>query len=1528
MGPSVSELSENAPPKHIPAPKRRWRFLSGCLVVFAAVLGLIATVVIGAAIWARTDSGGAWIRDQLLALVGPVHGTLTAGTLETDLFSKAVVHDITLTDAAGTTVGHVDTLSVSYRLGSLVAGRLVVPTVRIEGLDLTLTHGATGLEIAGMWDNGSPPSGKPYTGIGIDLVIPDVRVTDANVRFVRQDATGNVTAQYGIERGTLTGGVALVGPAVLVTALELDAPTTTPALGPLALGSDLRWDPSTLWFDRADLTLGPNHAALAGGIGHLDAEATLGVQIAKLHIDTDSLVPLLGTGPAAPKLPVTGVFDATGSVAGLLRAPTAVLEVLTPGGALHADATLDLREDRPSWNANLLLDTVSIHAFVPTVPVPTIVAGVVNVDGNGLGWPDDLEGNLTFALTAPELATLDLLTASGTARLEHGVLDVPAVHVEGPGMGVDAAGTLRIREESGTARLQTAFIELAQLSRFGAPGGRGRVSFTGNVDYGWADGVGVAARGAVRGSRVGWANILDATTVAGPVTASWSTDRGANVAAGLDLQAVVPVSAKAFSAATGRVDGKVVIAPGGALSIDGVTTLAGVVGPQVNAASIQANIALTRTSSGQMDGTADLTTDDLTVAGFRSDHGAGRASFAGDTVAVVLDLMDKKRTVLGLDGELDVEALAIRVRRLELSPNAELVWQGDGVQTLRMVDRGVENVHLRLVSGGSALAVDGALQVNGPVDLDVVATSLRLDTLGVMWPDRFTGYAGLVDVRASIDGHASEPAVALDLSALALQVPDTIRGLDLDVQAVGENQRVQLNGEFRAGSGTLARVVGDLPVSLALDAPRLLTDGDLDLRVVVPPSGSEGWSAVLIGIGIPTFRGSAEVELKGPVLDPILRVVAAVSAPVGQVNEWIRLDLDGATVDGLFGLRVVARERLERRAEVDGTVALHLRDVVRSVLGDGPTIDLAAPTSWVGAVELDVVPLRLPIQVLSSFVELPAGFTGDLSGGFHLSGDLNAPKVEGAVFLSGGRLGDAELSPALVSLVPAEGGYQVDANLGFGGASAVLVSGYIPFSPSLEVDFAKELERNGLAIEVTATDVPLAAISAAWPTLADGRGTLAVNGTVTGSLADPAPDFKFSLAEGDFSLSLTGVHYSEAAFSGEFTRDGLRIEGLHVRTSRISRVRSKKERNGIHTGTISGAVSARREGNRPVFGGELRFDRAWIFDLPAQVLRTEGSLLVADLEEKLRLTGKLAVVEGKLVVPERFFTKSSGLELDPDIQVIRTGAVVIPAAPVLPNLDLGIPDWLDLDVAVRLDRNAFLDATLPLEQMVSSTLKRFSSIQVSTQLDGELVARISNGDLSLVGQLIPVRGTAGVFGVPFDLVGDTISFTGFDYTNPVLDLVAVRRTGKYGDITTHITGTPSALDIDFSSDDPNVAQDDVLEILILGSPSDELGAGEESASSELLQAALATAASSLVKDDSSSSRAFDMFNLGVGGVQVGKRIGDKMFLLGSYNWDAEQDEENIGEVTLEVRLDRAWQFDFTTGTSGISSVGLTRKWRF
>ncbi|MFN7145388.1 MAG: translocation/assembly module TamB domain-containing protein, partial [Myxococcota bacterium] len=602
--------------------------------------------------------------------------------------------------------------------------------------------------------------------------------------------------------------------------------------------------------------------------------------------------------------------------------------------------------------------------------------------------------------------------------------------------------------------------------------------------------------------------------------------------------------------------------------------------------------------------------------------------------------------------------------------------------------------------------------------------------------------------------------------------------------------------------------------------------------------------------------------------------------------------------------------------------AHHLGAVARSLLGEGPARDLAEPTTWVDDVSLDVVPLRLPVQALAGLVEgLPTSLTGDLSGGLHVSGGLRAPTVEGALLLADGRLGELAVSPAMVSVGAVEGGYRVDADLGFGNRGGVTVGGFVPFAPTLAGDLAAELARPGLALDVRGDALPLEAIAAAWPEMEATSGVLSLNGTVGGSLAAPAPDLAFGLVDGDFSLAFTGVRYRDAAFSGRLLPDSLAVENLSVRTVRLDWAGTPSE------GTITGGVTARRVDDRPVFEGALRLVNAWIVDVPDQTLRVDGHLRLADRAHALRVSGKLSVVEGNLVVPERFFAGTSDLALAPDVRVYRRG-VTRRAATVEEASELRFPTWLDAEITVALDRNAFLAAQMPMEQVLGQVFRSFSSIEIATQLDGEVLAVIEDGALSLIGEVRPLRGTARVFSRPFELQGETISFTGRDWMDPVLDLVAVHES-EYGPITTKITGTPSALRLAFDAEDPTLAGEDVLSVLVLGSRTSEIAAGEGQGLSGVFSLAT-SGALGLLNQQVAGGGAFtlDLFEVDIGGLRFGKRIGEDLFVVGEYEWEADATEENVGEVTLEWQVGRHWQFELTTGTSSFSSLGFTRRWRF
>jgi hypothetical protein len=1544
-------------------PRRRWRLLRG-LFLGVGGIGLILAMLVGAAaLYVQTAEGQRRVADLIVSLVAPKHGTLTIGDLETDLFTHVNVTDATLARADGQRVVHVDRIALTYDLGGIIGGVLRAPKVAIDGVEVTLSETADGLDIAGMWDDGQPSTG-PWRGVGIDLVFSDVALTHTTFTYARAN-----DERYTVANATLHAAVELRGAAVLVHDLWVEAPqarvskpgavsdaglapelasagASDPAEPPAALARDLppttgggtdpvppvvsdlgavslsagaRWDPSTLWIDHVWASVGPHHAALQGGFGALGGDPTVGFGVSELHVDVPALEPL--TGP----LPVIGAFDARGTIAGLLAAPRFLLEVTTPGGNAHAEGSIDTRLTPAGWTASAALDDVDLHTFLPSLPDPTVLRGLATLEGAGVKWPDGITATASFNLVSPRLEALRDLTADGAVRLEGGVLTVERVAARGPGVGLRTGATIDLVHQTGTSSGTTAGLDLRLLRMVGVRDLLGHIDFSGETTFGWGDQLGVTLRGDAGGSGAGYAGIGAARHLGGPVDVTWSPAAGAR--ADVDL-VLAGVEGQGFVAETGAAQLVVTVDPNGNVGIDGGATLGALTGPDVRGERIELTARLDRSARGKLDGFVDATTTQLSWRDYASDMGTAKVRFSGDVAAIDVSLLDEARTVVAIDAEIDMVAQSLRARTLEVAPTEALAWRSDGVQTVRLVEGGVADLRVRLVSGDALITAEGYGRKKDLIDLRLEVRGVELATLDELLGGRFTGYRGDITLRASMEGHASRPTLFVDVDAVGLTIPEVIAGVDVELQGQGGDRRMHAEGTLRAtdtkGRGQrLAWLRADIPFSLAVDAPGLVTEGDVDIQVVLPPVDSGQWNAVL-ATDLPDLRASAEVTLVGPILDPRLGVVASVDLPTGERREWVRFDLDADTVDGTLQLRAVGRERFERRAEVQGGIELFLGNVARSLAGVDTPRDLADINTWMSAIELDLVPLRLPVQTLAPFVAgFPQRLTGDLVGGLHVSGSVHDPKVEGALLLASGRLGDLALSPAMLTVAPKPGttdgdGYAVDLNLGFGSGAAALISGFVPFDPAIDGDFAAELKRPGLSLELKSDKVPLTAVAAAWPQMEAYAGVLAANGTIRGTLADPSPSVDFSLKDGDFVLFPTGVHYEAAGFTGHLGREEVRVSDLSVRTSRRRLVELKAL--DPSSGRITGNVIARRIGDRPAIEGQLRLDRAWVLDVQSRVLRTSGALDLADRDERLLVTGELAVTEGSLTVAERFFSGQADLSLDADTEVIRGG--VARRSEKRHAEGLALPTWLDVEVQVDLARNTFLDATLPLEQMVAKELSGLSTVSVSTQLDGELTASIHGGQLSLVGIVSPLRGTARVMGLPFDLPeGSTIAFTGLDYANPELDLKAERTTQEYGTIVAEITGTPSALQLAFTSAD--LDQDDVLAVLILGRPLSE--AGDSSA----LLGVVASALSQQVVG--SRSRAFDVLELdSEGDIRVGRRLQDNVFLVGETNIGAlfNPDGSNAVEITLEVQLDRHWQFDFTTGTAGVTTAGLNRKWRF
>lgn len=1441
----------------------------------ALALGLVVVGGIGAGAgvyWLRTAGGNAWLLAELLRLAAPARGSLTASGLQTDLLHRVVVDDLRLVDGDGMVLVQVDQLRLDYDLGGIAGRRVVVRSATISGGEVHLRDAAGGCRNpAGLWDTSDGP-GAPWTGLGVDIdlvsLVVEVDTLDACV-----GADPLLASSV-----TLTGAATLVGPRVSATGLHLEGvlsgPTWAPEPTPFGLDVSGDWDGRLARVQPVDAFLGPQHLRASGELYGLDCPAPTGaIDIVAAHFEPEPL--------GIPQL--HGPFDATGSIRGALLHPFAKLDLVAPGGdpatpvALTAD--LDLQGDVPLWNADVVIpQEVQLGGTIEALH-DTRVRGHVAVVGQGLGWPDDLHLDGTVDLEATTVEGQGPYRVTGAVTLDHGRVDAPALALESP--AGTAQVSLQVDVVAGTASVGVldTDIDLARLSAYGVQGLRGRVHFTGSVGGDWIGGVHASAQGAVRGAGVGYGDSVTVASVAGPVHVGWSVDHGA-IAGELHLGALAVSDSVRASGADATV----------ALEF-GAAGLSGRVDARVSDASLPTQrYALLVANALLEPGVVSF----AAIGGDASEEAGGLPS----------------HETLSAQGRYDFDG-TLSLDQARVSPAPSVDWKLSDPATVAIrEDRFLVHAHAVSVDGRSSVLADGTLRTHGDCDIEATVSGFPLATVNAFVPE--LGLAGTVDAYARLSGPLRAPVTTFNVEGTRLVLPGAVAGADLAVVGSSDGRRLDLRGTARApgADATLARVAASVGLRPWGDLPDLDPDAPLVLTLMLPPSDSAAWQAVVDPqawpAGLPELRVSAEASVGGTVHQPTARLVGG--AQVRSTAGWVSVDVDGAVADDVATVRAVANQQLTRRAEVTGTLGVKLTELARVAVGDGLP-DLARLAS---ELSLDVVPLQLPLTALGA----PPNVKGSLLGGLHVSGDPARPKVEGALMVINGMLGDVPVSPAMVTLTGAESGYEVDAQLVFGGGGGVHARGFVPVEANLGALDA-ELGREGLDLVVDGDGIPLQAASALIPGLSEAQGLAKFGGRITGRLSAPVPDIAFTLQNGSFTVDPLNVHYSTVNLDGRLTADRLVVRNLQAITSGRSR-----DLNVQRTGTLHayGELALTRFQPGTLSGG-LDLSNAWVANRKDVSLRATSSLRLSGTWPHLVVGGRVDVDDANVVLGESFFNAESSLKLDDDILVIRPGVVAADRAEEAAGVDL------DLDVHVYLNRHADVDVTIPMEQFGGELTKSLSNLRFAGVLDtpDDLHLQRHNGVVQLSGTVEPVSGVANVLGKNFDLAGGQVSFTGVDYLSPLLiGVSAVYASSDYGNITAHIAGPAQTPTISFSSDQGK-SLDDMISILLFGAPVNEL----QDQSGTAIQAAFQSIFRSQMNEATSLTR-LDVLELSSEGAAFGKRFGKDVLVEVVVNPNAATSTTmaNPVELRVQVPLWKGWYLEGSAGTAGVGGLSAYSRWRF
>ncbi|WP_417427046.1 translocation/assembly module TamB domain-containing protein [Hoeflea sp.] len=782
------------------------------------------------------------------------------------------------------------------------------------------------------------------------------------------------------------------------------------------------------------------------------------------------------------------------------------------------------------------------------------------------------------------------------------------------------------------------------------------------------------------------------------------------------------------------------------------------------------------------------------------------------------------------------------------------------------------------------------------IDLSASVDALVLDMVRI----------GSAELSAQIGDAFGVPVVDGQLQATALEAAG-IEVERLSATANRQGETTDFTADAELANGAAIQAAGALSPEgdgyrLALDRADL-SQGRLSAALVQPASLLvEGSNVTIDSLALAIGDGSLSVS--GSIKEEIDLDVAIRSLPL-EIANAIRPDLElGGTIDGsaqITGTRAEPQAEFDLSGDAITAVALrsaglgpltiaaegtttgqrlNLTASVDDGSGFSARVSGAVPLDD-GALALDVSLTSFPLATLNAIApgqDLGGNLTGTTSIGGTLSDptadfDLNAAGVSAAALAAAGAV------PIDVAASGRYTGGEVSLNSATANGPQGLylsASGRIPLSgPGLQVSV------NGSA--------PLAFANRF---LADRgtqfSGTLSLDATVTGSIADPNFSGTLSTSGAGVVDPLTNVRLNAISLDASPSAEAVTIRALSATVG------------GGGSVSASGSISLNASAGFP----------ADINVVLNQARYADGNLVVATVSGTLAISGPLLrdpVISGTIEVDEAELSVAGSLGGGPAaIDVIHVSpppdvAATLRRAGVESNIPVPVsrPSVARLNILVRAPNQIFVRGR-----------------GLDAELGGEVRLTGPLTDIQPVGAFNLIRGRLSILGQRITFDEGTVTLIGD--LDPVVDFTA-RTEGSDITVFVNVRGPISDLSITFSSQ-PDLPQDEVLARLIFDRSLNELSAFQiarlAAAAAELAGGSGGGLLGSL--RDATGLDDLDVVSDGEGGtaVRAGRYIQDNIYL----GVEAGSGGTTRGTINLDITEDVKARGSI--GTGGDSSIGL------
>jgi autotransporter translocation and assembly factor TamB len=805
---------------------------------------------------------------------------------------------------------------------------------------------------------------------------------------------------------------------------------------------------------------------------------------------------------------------------------------------------------------------------------------------------------------------------------------------------------------------------------------------------------------------------------------------------------------------------------------------------------------------------------------------------------------------------------------------------------------------------GAEGVLHAQLQVDGT---GLVGEQRRVQVHLTMRSDQLRPLPGLqADLQASLLG------AAINLTRLRLSSqPLTVNAhgslsatrqvaLAYDV-TVGELQALRefLGLELHAAGGLQGSISGSLNALQAhgkLHMPTWkvagLSGGDMqaDFSVAQFPAAPQGTVQVqLASLQGPSLPKST-VKLEGTYAHPHGQFTFAVTAGpyantqlAGHValQEGVQLRLDRLHVHGPdLAWENVDAVRLVR--DTHGTLQLFplvLRSGAQAIHVQGTLTTAGSVEAAVQVRQLQLQPLAL---ALLPDTTLPVGqFDAEVQFG----GTLTQPRVQASASLTALRWQKADVGQVEMTFSLSDAVVRTDLRWHDQAQDLLRVQG------TLSTD-----ARRALDVHVVIPSVDMRRLAAMHYDVQHSAGTLDLDLRVQGSVEQPRPQGRLAWRDGALQLAATGERYRDIQAEVVFAGERIDIEQLRV-------------------GSRSGAL--RMSGWMTTAGTVLRQ-----LDLSVQAdqfTALNTSEKEAVISARLQAQGSMQdlAVTGKITVPQARLRLSGKLVGGPaDVQpweltvagVYGPGREVVETADgqLVPRRKRAPLPFLRANVEVDIPKNAWA-------QGPGIAIEARGAMRVTKALQEPFL---------LSGTVETVRGFASFYGKKFLLQEGKVTFPGSEEINPFVDATVTHKVSDYV-VTIHVGGKVQEPKITLSST-PELAQADIVSLLVTGKTTERLTASEQKTLSDRGQQLVGGVAAGQIQDTIGKPLGLDTVEveageqLGTGRVEVGRYVTQDIFM----SYEREVGGKGGNTVGIEYSINRRLKLKGSTSDVGETAVDL------